>query len=122
MIAVFVFFGLAGGNVFLSSAGYASWLNVAAEIGIVALPIGLLMIAGEMDLSIGAVIPAASLTMAIISGHYGLPEIVGISAGLGVGLIVGLFNGYLVNRTRVPSLIVTIGSMFGVMMIGGTRR
>ncbi|KAF5887760.1 ABC transporter permease [Rhizobium sp. PEPV16] len=115
LIAVFVFFGLAGGNVFLSSAGYASWLNVAAEIGIVALPIGLLMIAGEMDLSIGAVIPAASLTMAIISGHYGLPEIVGISAGLGVGVIVGLFNGYLVNRTRVPSLIVTIGSMFGVM-------
>ncbi|RUM08751.1 ABC transporter permease [Rhizobium chutanense] len=114
LVAVFVFFGLVGGTVFLSAAGYASWLNVAAEIGIVALPIGLLMIAGEMDLSIGAVIPASSLTVAIISGHYGLPEIVGISAGLGIGLIVGFFNGYLVNRTRVPSLIITIGSMFGV--------
>lgn len=115
LIAVFVFFALVGGKVFLSSAGYASWLNVAAEIGIVALPVGLLMIAGEMDLSIGAVIPAASLTVAIISGHYGLPEIVGVFAGLGVGLIVGFLNGYMVNRTGVPSLIVTIGSMFGVM-------
>lgn len=115
LIAVFVFFALLGGKVFLSSAGYASWLNVAAEIGIVALPIGLLMIAGEMDLSIGAVIPAASLTVAIVSGHYGFPEAVGILAGLGVGLIVGFINGYAVNRSGVPSLIVTIGSMFSVM-------
>lgn len=60
LIAVFVFFAVVGGQAFLSPAGYASWLNVAAEIGIVALPIGLLMIAGEMDLSIGAVIPASS--------------------------------------------------------------
>lgn len=112
---MFAFFAILGGKVFLASAGSASWLNVAAEIGIVALPIGLLMIAGEMDISIGAVIPAASLTVAIISGHYGLPEPVGIVAGLSVGLIVGLFNGFLVNRTAVPSLIVTIGSMFGVM-------
>ncbi|MDX8479846.1 ABC transporter permease [Mesorhizobium sp. VK24D] len=115
LIAVFAFFAILGGKVFLASAGYASWLNVAAEIGIVALPIGLLMIAGEMDISIGAVIPAASLTVAIVSGHYGLPEPVGILAGLAVGLIVGSFNGYIVNRTAVPSLIVTIGSMFGVM-------
>ncbi|ASY59267.1 ABC transporter permease [Sinorhizobium sp. CCBAU 05631] len=115
LIAVFVFFAMIGGSVFLSSAGYASWLNIAAEIGLVALSVGLLMIAGEMDLSIGAIIPAASLTVAIISGHYGLPESVGISAGLGVGVIVGFFNGFIVNRTGVPSLIVTIGSMFGVM-------
>lgn len=38
MIAVFVFFALAAGKIFLSPAGFASWLNVAAEIGIVALP------------------------------------------------------------------------------------
>ncbi|POH34889.1 ABC transporter permease [Sinorhizobium americanum] len=115
LVAVFVFFAMIGGSVFLSSAGYASWLNIAAEIGLVALPVGLLMIAGEMDFSIGAIIPAASLTVAIISGHYGLPESVGISAGLGVGVMVGFFNGFIVNRTGVPSLIVTIGSMFGVM-------
>lgn len=115
LIAVFLFFAILGGEVFLSPAGYASWLNVASEIGIVALPVGLLMIAGEMDLSVGAVIPAASLTVAIVSGYYGLPEIVGILAGLSVGLLVGFFNGAMVNRTRVPSLIVTIGTMFGVM-------
>lgn len=115
LIAVFAFFALASGKIFVSPAGFASWLNVAAEIGIVALPIGLLMIAGELDLSIGAVIPASSLTVAIISGHYGAPEFVGITAAIGVGLLVGLANGILVNRTGVPSLIVTIGTMFAVM-------
>lgn len=115
LLAVFIFFTLVSGQIFVSPAGFASWLNVAAEIGIVALPIGLLMIAGELDLSIGAVIPASSLTFAIISGHYDMPEVIGVAAALGVGLLVGLINGVLVLRTGVPSLIVTIGSMFAVM-------
>jgi len=115
MIAVFIFFAIFAGKIFVSPPGFASWLNVAAEIGIVAIPVGLLMIAGELDLSVGAVIPASSLTFAVASGYYGLPEIVGISAALGVGLLVGFVNGMLVNRTAVPSLIITIGMMFAVM-------
>jgi simple sugar transport system permease protein len=115
MAAVFVFFAVFGGKIFLSPAGFASWLNIAAEIGIIALPIGLLMIAGELDISVGAVIPAASLTVAIVSGHYDAPDAIGIAAGLGVGLLVGLVNGVLVTRTAIPSLILTIGTMFAVM-------
>ena len=115
LIAVYAFFAVFGGETFVTAPGTSSWLNVAAEIGIVALPIGLLMIAGELDISIGAIIPAASLTMAIVSGFYGAPDLVGILAALAVGLLVGFVNGFLVVRTGVPSLIVTIGTMFGVM-------
>ncbi|TPJ40510.1 ABC transporter permease [Mesorhizobium sp. B2-5-13] len=115
MVAVLLFFGLFGGSGFMSAAGTASWLNIASEIGIIALPIGLLMIAGELDISVGAVIPAASLTAAIVSGHYGLPDWLGITAALGLGLAVGLLNGLLVTRTTIPSLIITIGTMFLTM-------
>lgn len=115
MLAVFVFFAIFAGATFVSPAGFASWLNVAAEVGIVALPIGLLMIAGELDLSIGALIPASSLTVAVISGYYGAPDGVGIVAGLALGLFIGFMNGLLVLRTGVPSLIVTIGTMFAIM-------
>ncbi|MBS0125544.1 ABC transporter permease [Thetidibacter halocola] len=115
MLAVYVFFLTFAGRIFASAPGFASWLNVAAEIGIVALPIGLLMIAGHLDLSIGAVIPAASLTVVIVSGHYGAPDLVGIAAALAVGLLVGYVNGVFVVRTEIPSLIVTIGIMFAVM-------
>lgn len=115
MIAVFVFFTIFGGRQFVSASGVSGWLNIAAEVGMVALPVGILMIAGELDLSIGAVIPASSLTVAIISGHFKLPILLGIAVALLLSLAVGFINGILVLRTRVPSLIVTIGTMFAVM-------
>ena len=115
LVAVYAFFAVMGGAVFVGAPGLSSFLNLAAEVGIIALPVGLLMIAGELDISVGAVLPAASLTVAIVSGHYDVATWVGVLAGLSVGLLVGLVNGWLVTRTSIPSLIVTIGTMFGVM-------
>jgi len=113
-VTVFVFFAVFGGSSFVSATGAASWLNVAASLGIVAIPIGLLMIAGELDISIGSMIPAGSMTVAIISGHFHAPILVGIGAALAVGVVVGLVNGVLVIRTAVPSFIVTLGTLFAV--------
>ena len=50
LATVFVFFWIFGGANFASPNGAASWLNVAASLGIIAIPIGLLMIAGELDI------------------------------------------------------------------------
>lgn len=114
MVFVAIFFTIFGGVLFLSPQGVASWLNVAANLGIIAVPVGFLMIAGELDISIGAMVPAASMTVAIVSGYYGLPMIVGIVVTLGFGLLVGLINGIIVVRTNVPSLIVTMGTLFAI--------
>ncbi len=114
MVFVFIFFVIFGGKNFTSFAGAASWLNVAANLGIIAIPIGFLMIAGELDISIGAMVPAASMSMGIISGYYGLPILVGVGLTLGFAAIVGWINGMLVVRTAVPSLIVTLGTLFAV--------
>ena len=114
MVAVYLFFAYFGGWNFMSAGGVASWLSVASEIGIIALPVGLLMIAGELDISIGSVMPAGGMTVAVISGYFGLPLIIGVAAGLGLGLLIGFINGMLVLRTKVPSLIVTLGSLFFV--------
>ncbi|WP_201455761.1 ABC transporter permease [Tropicimonas marinistellae] len=99
----------------MGAPGWSSWLNIAAEVGIIALPVGLLMISGEFDISVGSVVPAASMMTAMLAGHYDLPALVAITGGLCVGLIIGLVNGLLVTRTTIPSLIVTIGVMFAVM-------
>lgn len=114
-VVVYVFFAILGGAVFVGAPGWSSWLNIAAEVGIIALPVGLLMIAGEFDMSVGAVVPGDSVTAALLCGHYELPALVGILGGLSVGLLVGFVNGLLVTRTSIPSLIVTIGVMFAVM-------
>ena len=111
LVSVIIFYVVLGGVQLDTLFGAASWVNFAANLAIVALPVGLLMIAGELDISIGAMIPAGSMSIAILSGHYELPIIVGIIGTLAVGAIVGLINGILAVRTTVPSLIITLGTL-----------
>jgi simple sugar transport system permease protein len=121
LVAVLAFFVAFGGLDPGRFAGAASWLNFAANLGIVAIPVGLLMIAGEIDISIGAMIPVGSMTIAILSGHYGLPIAVGMAGAIGMGVIVGLVNGYLTVSTSVPSLIITLATlvaMQGIVLAG----
>lgn len=114
-VGVFVFFAIFGGSQFLSAGGTASWLNVAAELGIIAIPVGLLMIAGELDLSVGSVLAGSSMTLAIVSGYWGGSLILGIICALAVGTLTGLVNGIVVARTKVPSFVVTLASNFGLV-------
>jgi simple sugar transport system permease protein len=113
-LVVFIFFSIVGGSKFLSIGGFTSWLNVGAELGIIAIPVGMLMIAGELDLSVGSVLAASSMTLAITSGYYGLPMIVGIIFALLVGLATGFVNGIITTRTNVPSFVVTLGTNFAL--------
>lgn len=113
-LGVLIFFSAIGGSAFLSPGGTASWLNVAAELGIIAIPVGLLMIAGQLDLSVGSVLASSSMTLAIVSGYYGAPVFVGIAAALALGLSVGFVNGLLVTRTKVPSFVVTLATLFAL--------
>lgn len=111
LIGVLAFFVFVGNANFANMAGAASWVNFAANLGIVAIPVGMLMIAGELDISIGAMIPAGSMTTAILSGYYGLPIGIGMLGALSLGILVGLVNGLLAVRTTVPSLIITLGTL-----------
>lgn len=117
LIAVVLFFVIFGGVDIANMLGAASWVNFAANLGIVAIPVGLLMIAGELDISIGAMIPAGSMTISILSGYYGLPIWVGMAGALGLGVIVGLINGLLTVRTSVPSLIITLATLVAMQGI-----
>jgi len=120
LLAVLLFFAIFGGVSFLHVSGMASWLNVAANLGIIAIPVGLLMIAGELDISVGAMVPAGAMTVAIIAGPFHQPIWLAIAVALSFGVLVGLVNGLIVIRTAVPSLIVTLGSLFAVqgMILG----
>ena len=112
-IAVWIFFAIvAGGTGFLTRNGTANYLEVAAELGIVAVPVSLLMIAGEFDLSIGTQIGASGMVIALLDGQYGFPIWFAIAMAAAFALVVGFLNGYLVVKTRLPSFIVTLGTFF----------
>lgn len=80
------------------------------EKAMIAFAMALLIIAGEIDLSVASIIALASTAMgAAASVGVGTPGLVGI--GLATGLICGAFNGLLVTRMGLPSIVVTIGTM-----------
>lgn len=82
------------------------------RIGLVAVAEAMLMITGEIDLSVGSVFALAPYTMALLSVVSGVPLVVGAIAGLAIGVLVGLLNGVITVHFRVPSLITTVGTFF----------
>lgn len=112
-IALWLFFAFKAGNTgFLSLRGTASYLEVAAELGIMAVAVALLMIGNEYDLSIGAVIGASGMIMAVLSVNFGWNYWLAICAALMVSLVIGTLNGVLVRWSRLPSFIVTLSTLF----------
>jgi rhamnose transport system permease protein len=80
------------------------------ERAIVALPLALLIIAGEIDISVAAIIALASVAMGLGAAQgLGTASVAGI--GLGTGLLAGCVNGALVTLGRVPAIVATIGTM-----------
>lgn len=112
-IAVWMFFALtAGRSGFLSLAGAATYLEIASELGILAAAVSLLMIAGEFDLSIGSMIAACGMTLALLCERLGWSIWAGAAAAAVLALGVGFLNGLVVVKTKLPSFIVTLGTLF----------
>jgi simple sugar transport system permease protein len=115
MVIVFIIFAMFGfSRNFLSIGGIANWMNFASTVGIVAIPVAFLMIAGELDISTGAVLPASAMMLGISVNHYDFPMWLGMLSTLAMAAGVGLINGLLVTRTQVPSFIVTLATLFAV--------
>lgn len=115
MVIVFSIFTMFGfQRNFLSVGGFANWMNFASTVGIIAIPVAFLMIAGELDISTGAVLPASAMMLGISVNHYDAPMWLGIVLTLTMAASVGLVNGILVTRTQVPSFIVTLATLFAV--------
>jgi simple sugar transport system permease protein len=118
-IAVWIFFAIvAGSSGFVSSRGTSSYLSVSAELAILAVPVALLMIGGEFDLSVGSTVGATGMLIAILSAQYGWNVWAAIVAALIFAVLIGMLNGYLVLRTGLPSFIVTLGTAY--ILLGAT--
>jgi simple sugar transport system permease protein len=84
----------------------------AALIGVMAVPVALLMVGGEFDLSAGVAVTTSGLTAALFSYQFSTNVWVGILVALLVALAIGAFNGWLLMKTGLPSFLVTLGTFF----------
>lgn len=94
----------------LTWGGLATVLDTAALLGIGGVAVALLLIAGQFDLSIGALGVASSLVTALLIGYAGWEVWPALLASLAAALGIGLINGFLVVGTGLPSFLVTLAT------------
>ncbi len=95
---------------FLTPFNLSLMVGSLMEIAIMSLSMTLIIIAGEIDLSVASVLGLSSVMMGI-TWNAGLPLWLDIIIALAVGAVAGLFNGLLVTRLGLPSLVVTLGTL-----------
>ncbi len=102
---------------FLSSSNLLNIGRQAAPIAVMAVGMAFALAAGEIDLSVGSVVALSSLVAAEMVGNYGF--LAGALAALGAAALVGMVNGLISVKVRIPSFLVTLG-MLGI--ISGIAR
>ncbi|MEU0371401.1 ABC transporter permease [Streptomyces sp. NPDC006283] len=108
-LAVFVFFSVFA-DAFLQTSSLATVLYAASTLGIMAVPVALLMIGGEFDLSAGVMVTSSALISSMFSYQMTANVWVGAMVSLLVTLGLGAFNGFMLTRTKLPSFIITLGT------------
>jgi rhamnose transport system permease protein len=95
---------------FLTSSNISIALAGMAPTAVVALPMTLIIVTGEIDISVGSIVGLCSSVMAV-SMEHGLPVQLAMLSGIVVGMLAGLVNGLIVVYAVLPSLVVTIGTL-----------
>ena len=96
--------------VFLSGRNFANLISAIIEVAIMSLPMALIIIAGEIDLSVESMV---GLSASVLGYLYaaGVPMELCIPIVLAIGALGGLLNGVLTTRAGLPSLVVTLGTL-----------
>ena len=107
---------------FLTPGNFSNLIAALMEIAIMAMPMTLIIIIGEIDLSVESMAGLASAVLGFLWAA-GVPLEIGIPAVLIVGALGGLLNGLLVGRIGLPSLVVTLGTLalfrgFALIVLG----
>ncbi len=110
-VALLLFFGFFSPHYrFTSLANIKILLGSGSEFSIIALGVGLLMVSGEFDLSVGSILVFCSF-MFIRLFEIGMNLFLAGFITLGLGALLGFLNGFITTKARIPSFITTLGTM-----------
>jgi D-xylose transport system permease protein len=96
---------------FLSSVNLSNLVLQMTAVGMVSIGVVLVLLLGEIDLSVGAVSGLCAAIMAVLIEKEGWSPYLGIAAGVAAGTVIGLFQGSVFTRFAVPSFVVTLAGL-----------
>jgi D-xylose transport system permease protein len=114
------FFDIYSGGIFLTSRNAALLLRQSVVVSLVAAGTAVIMIMGEIDLSIGSAIYLTGLVAAQADQNWGLPLVAVILLAIATGVALGFFQGFWIAWVGVPSFIVTLAGQLAFRGIGQT--
>jgi D-xylose transport system permease protein len=110
LVIIMVFFQLITNGLFFGSGNLTNLFLQTAQIGLVGLGVILVLLLGEIDLSVAAVSTLCGVVMGVLSERVGLPPWLSIPGALLAGALAGFINGYFIAVLRIPSFIVTLAA------------
>jgi D-xylose transport system permease protein len=113
LLVIVVYFQIVTNGIFLKPENISNLVGQVAYVGILGLGVIMVLLLGEIDLSLASVAVLCSVIMAVLSERAGAPAWVAILAALLAGAVIGFINGFLVAVLRVPSFIVTLAGSIG---------
>ena len=113
LLVIMVYFQIVTKGIFLEPENISNLAGQIAYVGVLGLGVIMVLLLGEIDLSIASVAVLCSVIMAVLSERAGAPAWVAILAALLAGAVIGLINGFFVAVLRVPSFIVTLAGSIG---------
>ena len=96
---------------FLTATNLSNILINSAPLALAATGLTLVIICGDLDLSVGSTMALVSTSLALLMSNFGLPIYIAFGIGLIVGALVGFINGLLSVKVNIPSFIVTLAMM-----------
>ncbi|MFF1822995.1 sugar ABC transporter permease, partial [Kribbella sp. NPDC058245] len=114
LIIIWAVFQIANGS-FLSSRNLVNLTLQTSSIGVIALGIVLVLLLGEIDLSVGSVSGLAGAVLGVTFVNQGWPLIISLIVSIVLGLVIGLFYGALFTRFGVPSFVITLAGLLGFL-------
>ena len=110
IVVIWTIFQIANDR-FLSAINLSNLSLQIAATATISIGVVLVLLLGEIDLSVGAVSGLAAGVMAVLSVQHGWAPILAIGAGLAVGVAIGAFNGFIVTTFGIPSFVVTLAGL-----------
>lgn len=122
--AIWTFFQLQNDR-FLSPINLTNLMLQQAAVATISIGVVLILLLGEIDLSVGAVSGLCASVMAVLVVNQHVNSVLAVGAALALGATIGLFNGFMITRFRIPSFVVTLaGSLawvgFQLLVLGKT--
>ena len=124
-LVLWIAFVVLAPRTFLNSPIYLSFAQTTPFFAIMAMPLTMVIVAGDIDLSFPATMSLGMVGFVAVWQATGSVEF-GVGAALGVGVLCGLFNGFFAVVIGIPSLVVTIGTQFlfrglALVLVGGKQ-